>query len=910
MLTDRKEWQVLSRLLDEALDVAPNQREQWLESLPPEAAAYAGELRSLLRHAGTAQTHDFLNVLPELRVIAHAYAAGRGTKVAPGSVVGPYVVEQEIGSGGMGTVWLARRSDGIIKRPVALKLPHSGLLGSCLAERFERERNILAELAHPNIARLYDAGFSAEGQPYLALEYVAGAPITVYCDQQRLDIRQRLQLFQQVLRAVQYAHSSLVIHRDLKPSNVIVGQDGRAMLLDFGIAKLIPPENVDSGPRTQLGMPTLALTPEYASPEQVAGQPITTASDIYALGVLLFELLTGECPYRLERNTRAALEEAILNGTPHRPSQSEVTESTAHLRASTVGGLLGSLRGDLDTIVLKALRKSPHDRYPTADALSQDIHRYLAGEPIAARTESWYHIGKFILRHRVAFAGAGMAFLALIATAAVALYEARAAAIHARAAAAERDRALIISDRNAAVGEFLHILITEAARSNQPVAADDLVSRSEVIVNKEYQDVPENRAAVLDVLSGYYDTREEYARSEQLLREAMALVKSSADSDLRRTLTASYAEALAKIGHTTEAVSMLNSVLRDPLITDEQAARALIKLSRIAQIGGDGQHALPYAQQALQRLRKSNSHPPPALEADFLADIGLSESFSGHSNEALPFFGQSLARMQRAGLDHGLDSLALRNNWAVAERGAGSPKVALELINETLRLASEDEPDVPPKPTFLFNRAVSLEDLGRYRESQEVYLRCTEEDRRTGVPASGVHCLAGLASVSLALGDLTAAKTYLAAGAAAIGPSPSAETTGYVRLRVARASLALREGRLQESRADVDGAITDGKEPVWMTRALLVRAEISMDEDNFSAAEADVRRGLELAETARGNAPYSNRSGLCWLMLGRVLQKEGKQALALEAFRTAVDNLENTVDSDHPQLVLARQLSR
>jgi len=907
MLNDPKQWPVLSRLLDEALDVAPEQREHWLAALPPEALAHRAELRSLLRHAGTAQTDDFLDVLPDLdKVVADARAGACATLLAPGSSVGPYVVEQEIGSGGMGAVWLARRSDGMIKRPVALKLPHAGLLGNHLAERFERERNILAELAHPNIARLYDAGFSAEGRPYLALEYVAGAPITDYCDDRRLDIRQRLQLFQQVLRAVQYAHSNLVIHRDLKPSNVIVGHDGRAMLLDFGIAKLVPTDNVDNAPRTQPGAHALALTPEYASPEQISAQPITTASDIYSLGVLLFELLTGACPYRLGRCTRAALEEVILKRGPHRPSQSVVTEQAASARASTVRSLSRALRGDLDTIVLKALRQLPADRYPTADALSEDIQRYLSGEPIATRKDSWYHTRKFILRHRFSATGAGVALAALIATAGIALYEARAAAAHARVAAAERDRAQAASQRNAAVGEFLRLLITEAARSNKPLAVADLVSRSEAIVDKEYQDIPENRAAVLDVLSGYYDTREEYSRAEQLSHQAIEILRSSPDGDLRRQLTCAHAATLAKVGRAPEAVNMLNAVLADPSINDEQAAKCLIQLSRIAQTMGDGPKGLEYAQQALQRLRRSGSPVPAALEADFLADIGTSDYFSGHNDTAAQFFAQALAKLTRAGLDHGLEALVIRNNWALTSKGTGNPRVALDLINETLRLAARDEPDAPPEPSFLHNRAALLEDLGRYRESRETYLRCAEESGRTGVPERTALCFIGLASVSQELADPASARTYLAAAADGIGASASAGTNAAVRLRVVKASLALKEGRLQEARVDLDGAIADCKDPFWTTRALLVRAEVNLDEGNVFAAEADARRALGLAETAQGSASYSNRTGLCWLVLGRVLQKQGNDGMARRAFRAAVENLENTVDADHPKLVQAR----
>jgi serine/threonine-protein kinase len=594
MLIDPNQWPILSKLLDEALDVPPEDRDRWLESLPAETVAYKEELRSLLRHAGTAETRDLLDVFPDLQeAVADVRAATNVAVLTPGDAVGPYVVERQIGSGGMGAVWLARRKDGVIKRPVALKLPHAGPLGVHLADRFIIERNILAELAHPNIARLYDAGFSADGQPYLALEYVAGEPLNAYCDEHCLDLRQRLRLFQQVLRAVQYAHSNLVIHRDLKPCNVIVGHDGRAMLLDFGIAKLIGAETNDNHPRTQAGAPALALTLEYASPEQISGPPITTASDIYSLGVLLFEQLTGGCPYRLGRTTRAALEEAILTLDPVRPSQSVLTPAAAHARASTVSGLSRALRGDLDTIVLKAMKKSPADRYSTADALSEDIERYLAGEPITARKDgSWYHTSKFISRHRISFVGAGVALAAVFATAAIAISQAHSAAAHARAASAERDRALALSARNAAVGEFLHILITEAARSDQPIEAGDLVARSEAIVNKEYRDSPEDRAAVLDVLSGYYDSKEEYLRAEELLRQALEIVKTSTDGDLRRKLMCSHAATLAKVGQVPEAIRVLNSELADPQITAQQSASCLISLSRIAQANGDGPAAI------------------------------------------------------------------------------------------------------------------------------------------------------------------------------------------------------------------------------------------------------------------------------------------------------------------------------
>ena len=239
-----------------------------------------------------------------------------------GKQFGTYRILSLLGRGGMGSVWLAERTDGLFSRQVALKLVHPALISPVLMERSAREREILAALNHPNIARLIDAGVAEDGQPYLALEYVDGMQLTSYCDEHRLPIRARLALFQQVLSAVQYAHASLVIHRDLKPSNILVTQDGHVYLLDFGIAKLLEDGNAEFTELTQIG--GLAMTPEYAAPEQIAGAPVTIAADLYALGVMLYELLIGERPYKLKRFTRGALEEAILQMDPVAPSRAAV----------------------------------------------------------------------------------------------------------------------------------------------------------------------------------------------------------------------------------------------------------------------------------------------------------------------------------------------------------------------------------------------------------------------------------------------------------------------------------------------------------------------------------------------------------------------------------------------------------
>jgi len=276
--------------------------------------------------------------------------------------------------------------DGLVNRPIALKLPYLGVYGSQFAERAHRERDILANLVHPGIARLYDAGVSEDGRPFLALEFVEGVNVSTYCDEKRLSVRDRLGLFLQILSAVQHAHSRLVIHRDLKPSNILVTREGEVKLLDFGIAKLMIEGEARETELTQLG--GRALTLNYASPEQILGEPVGTASDVFSLGLILFELLTGERPFAAKRGTRGALEEAMLTADATRPSQTVNNDARARERSTTVKKLKALLKGDLDVIVLKALQKLPEQRYATVDAFRADIEAYLAGETRCLRNLS------------------------------------------------------------------------------------------------------------------------------------------------------------------------------------------------------------------------------------------------------------------------------------------------------------------------------------------------------------------------------------------------------------------------------------------------------------------------------------------------------------------------------------------
>src|SRR5271155_2099900 len=438
---------LMSRLLDEALPLDEEGRRTWLIALSPDYFELAGYPREALLPQGSAATGlEPLSVAAKAALAEHDSAKSR---LHPGMRVGPYELIRPLGAGGMAEVWLARRADGAFKREVALKLPMLAHAQAGLEARFARERDILASLEHPHIARLYDAGVGPEGLPYLSMEYVQGQPLTGWCDAHRLGIRERLELILQVLEAVQYAHEKKVIHRDLKPSNILVTESGQVRLLDFGVARLLEGEETDQPALTSVY--GRALTPDYASPELLRGAAIDARSDLYSLGVLLYELLTGTRPYRLRSAASiGALDQAIATIEVKKPSM-QLEQSAAATRASTAERLARQLRGDLDAVVLKALAKEPVQRYPSAVALAEDLRRYLDGKPIRARpARIVYRLRKFMLRNRALLAVSVAALAAILAVVGYARYRERLAQVTVGAAATN-----VVSDKSIAVLPFV-----------------------------------------------------------------------------------------------------------------------------------------------------------------------------------------------------------------------------------------------------------------------------------------------------------------------------------------------------------------------------------------------------------------------------------------------------------------------
>jgi tetratricopeptide (TPR) repeat protein len=477
------DWPRFSALLDQCLELAPSAREAWLNALADDDKRFRDALQALLLRSER-RSGDWLDT-----------PAGVDAPQVPafveGQRIGPWRLLRPLGSGGMGAVWLAARADGAYQREVALKLPHAHLLGGALRDRFGRERDILAGLSDPRIARFYDAGVADDGQPWLALEYVQGTPITEHCERHALPVRGRVALLREVATAVQAAHARLVVHRDLKPANVMATDDGQIKLLDFGIAKLLGDEPADSG-LPQLG--DRAATPGYAAPEQLDGSAITVATDIYALGVMLYELLTGARPFPTTSRLGRLIEDRV----------------DAPLASTRVEGKRrAQLAGDLDAILAKAMEPDPAKRYGSVEAFSEDLARYLADRPIEARRIGrWRRAAKFVSRHRHGMAAAALLALVLGAGVAGVLLQSQRAAEEARRAGAIKDF-------------LVEIFATNDPRtaSDQPrggITAKALLDAGAAKIESRFSDDPEVQIELLRTVADLYAQLGEDERYEAL----------------------------------------------------------------------------------------------------------------------------------------------------------------------------------------------------------------------------------------------------------------------------------------------------------------------------------------------------------------------------------------------------------
>ncbi|MFT4256283.1 MAG: protein kinase [Pseudoxanthomonas sp.] len=694
---DADRWQRLSPLLDVLLELAPEAREVQLRILRDEDPTLAADVEKLL--VLEEETSDFIAaplLLPD---------AGDG-QLRPGTMMGPYRLESLLGEGGMGTVWLASRADGLYQRRVALKLLRPGLTDPGLRQRFDREREILARLEHPHIARLLDAGIGAGDQPYLALEHVLGIPITDYCRRNELSLEARLKLFLQVCDAVSYAHANLVVHRDLKPSNILVTTAREVRLLDFGIAKLLQPSNSD---RTQGHTELRAFTLHYAAPEQIRGGAVTTMTDVYTLGVVLYELLTGSKPYRLRRLSDAEWEQAILAVEPLKPSIT-VRRAGDAPALPEARRLAWRLRGDLDNIVLKALAKSPENRYVSAEALAADLRRHLEGRPVRARAPSvGYRLRKFAQRERWPLAiGGGVAVLLLVALA-VSLRQTEQARREAQRAQAMQDFVIGLFDGagNARQGTLLN--------------ARRMLDAGERRGENELADQPLARIELLDTIARLRIGIGDYPQALEVLQRQQMLLDKQADAPpaMRVAAAVQHGRALALLDRTRDCVLRMTPLQATALRLRGQPlqqAAFITQLGRCQRTEGHRQEARLLFEQALALRRGANDGIGVAESTWDLAQL---DAAAGRIDEARRGFDRALAELRHhARAPHPLAMDILRSR-AMLARSGGDSDAALADYQEALRIADEIHGHDHPGTVALRRQMVALKvDREQYHEAE------------------------------------------------------------------------------------------------------------------------------------------------------------------------------------------------
>jgi tetratricopeptide (TPR) repeat protein len=701
---EAQQWHKVDRLFEGALDRPPVDRPAFLDAACAGDTALRRQVERLL--AADAQGSGFLASLPDelLRLSLDDREDG--------------------GSGGMGTVYLARRKDEHYERDVAIKVLRSGLATTEAFHRFIAERQILARLEHPNIARLYDGGSTEDGRPYLVMELVEGLPVDEYCDRHRLTIDQRLDLFLKICAAVQHAHQNLLVHRDLKPANILITPEGEPKLLDFGIAKRLAPEAGETLQRTQIGL--RLLTPRYASPEQARGDAISTASDVYSLGIILYELLAGRGPYQISVELPYEIERAICEQEPERPSAAlfrpgpPSPEEIAQSRKTRPPALASRLSGDLDNIVLMALRKEPRRRYGSATQLAQDLEKHLQDLPVTARPDTLrYRTRKFARRHRAALA----------VTAAVVLLVAGSVAslvAQGRKLAQERDKA-----RYALT--FLVDTFKQAdpyQTQGEKITAREILDQGAARISRELSGEPDVQAALMDAIGEVNLGLGRFDEAGPLLTRALALRRQLAGPD-----SLEVAESLEHLA--------AYQIKRSSLKTAESSLRQALAIRRRRQDNGDlalantlnrlgdllvQQGATPedapeieaLFQEALAIARRVEG-PEGLTVGETLIQLGGFRSERGNYTEAKRLYQEGLAVERKALGDRAPRLYRDQSSFGIILVWAGKYAEAEALLRRCLKtqraILGPKHPDVAET---MHNLSIALHYPGRYREAEAI----------------------------------------------------------------------------------------------------------------------------------------------------------------------------------------------
>jgi serine/threonine-protein kinase len=866
---DRDRWSELEPLLDQALELSLPERAEWLGELRTRSAELAAELEEILAAEVEADEHGFL--LPEL-----------GAELA-GMELGAYELERQLGQGGMGSVWLARRTDGRFEGVAAVKLLNLSLLGPGGRARFEREGSLLARLAHPNIARLLDAGITPAGQPYLILEHIDGTPIDRYVSERKLDSEERLRLFLQVLAAVGHAHANLIVHRDLKPSNILVTGDGTVKLLDFGIAKLL-----GGGREGRMEALTVdgahVLTPEYSAPEQVSGAAITTATDVYLLGVLLYLLMSGRHPTAEGCTSPAAAVRALFDVEPKRLKM-----------------------GDLDSIVLKALRKEPAERYQTVVKLADDITRYLQHDPVSARGGGvWYGVGKFVRRHRAAVAAAVFMAAALVAATLFSVHQME-------VARRERDAALYAGRRANAQVEFQSLLMSQMG--DGPITMREILERSRRALEHQYAAEPRFLASILAQLSQRYAELGDRKIRGSLLARAESLAVATHDIDELTRIRCYTADNLRTEGRYGEAEREYRSAdsLIGPATDPRVEAECLQVLADLDNEAGPGGRALPAIRRAIA-LRDSLGETRDMEYVGMFATLAYSLDQEGRPREAVPVFARAVAILDSTGRGETMSRAIVQHDMALSYMELGEPEIAERLLHETLLrlMRSDSTAQIPDQPLIHYAHAAlfdwHLDSAAKYFDLLARQARAQKNMYWEG------RALFGLALAQLRMGHIadarrSAERFHQIESVARIRSADDQITNG----RALDAWLALASGDSSTANRLIVGALSaqgyfEGARRRVFHSSLILASETAL-------AEGDAAGALSYARSAREGVTTDSLSAREGAFVGEARLHEGRAQLALgdtsdarASIELALQALRHALGAGHPLTIEAEKL--
>lgn len=892
--TNNFDWQTLSAVLDELLDMDDDARARRLLLLKKENPQLADEVARMLSDRAAIHEQDFLEHGAPLVSLA-------------GRSIGGYTLERLLVEGGMGSVWLARRSDGRFEGRAAIKRLNCGLLGEEGVECLRREATALARVAHRNITYLLDVGVDS-GQPYLVLEYVEGEPIDRWCDARRLGVTARIRLFLQVLEAVSHAHGRMILHRDLKPSNVLVTAEGVVKLLDFGIAKLLEGAGRGAQPSELTRLHGGPLTPDYAAPEQMLRTELTTATDVYALGVMLYVLLTGKHPTAEHSFTPFQRLLALAERDPVPASEAAVRTRPTHSR---------ELRGDLDNILAKALKKSMAERYATVDAFADDLKRFLNYQPVTARPDSRiYRARKFVRRHRLTVAAASVATFALLAGTAGTAWQAVEASKGRAEARLQRDDARYQSRRAEAANDFLNTLLMSDGGPDRPALSSiDRLNLGVELLEKQYSADPAFVGRMLLQLAIQFRNATDTKRAVELMNRAYELGRSTEDRELMALAlcASSFALEHAETGKRRSAALREAQRLISELPRPSAALRAECLQARAWEAHKAGDHAT-----AISRLLDAKSvleasgethRTSYSLILTLLAGLYIDV---GRPAAALELYDVVRETHERYGRGGTKAHLVILQNRVVALYYRGEIRSALAQRLELDRRLRQLEPLDAVPVYYSISQARLLLRFRRAKEALPFANAAVERSRHGGNEFMLKHSLATLAEAQLQLGNLTDAAAATQEAESLVRRGPERGDSGRVVDDVA-ARLDLARGDTERARARIESALQAigypySKPSNYSDDLLMTAAEVALREGRAVDAEQYARAAVAAAESMARGPHTSADVGEALLRLADTLIAQGDYAEATPLLRRAERCLTNGLGPEHVLTQRARTM--